>query len=203
MLAIKSNEYKKYGCPNCGCDRSDPDDSNKGGVFEAICLHCNLHFAVFPDTITSMNCKVVYATGRRDKDGKEIREKPTLIEHPRKGMPFWHYESEDIRPEDIDGEYWQSGMLGYYYLSGIIKSKFAGLRILGVVKSITGKEHPKSFLDYKDNHPDLIHFKFYRDEFDLEKLHTMSKNLGDIITRELLNQCCICNLKEINHETSE
>ena len=132
--------------------------------------------------------------GRTDENGNKIREKPILISHPRKGMKHWNYVAEDAKPDSMEGEYWKSKGVGFD-LSGLIKSKEAGLRILNMVKLATNKDYPKSWMDYRDTAPNYIQFKFSADEFDLDMIHKMSIDLGGVVTQELLNYCCICREK--------
>ena len=101
-----------------------------------------------------------------------------------------HYVAPDERPED--GEYWTSRGVGYD-LSGFVKSKPAGERLLRMVKYVLETDEPKSWLDYRENEPEWIQFKFQKEEFDLEKLDGLARKNNDILTIEILRQCVIKN----------
>ena len=186
MIAVKFSEDDKYGCPNCGCDRWIRDSSYCGNQVGGTCKSCGIHYMIVHDSLTQDDISISYGTGRKDKDGKDIFEKPIIIPHPRKGIPKWHYETPDIRPEN--GEYWSSRGIGYD-LSGFVKSKQAGERLLEMVKEVLGVDKPKSWLDYRDSEPDWIQFKFQKEEFDLEKLDKMASENNDIITKDILLKC--------------
>lgn len=186
MLAVNIHEEEKYGCPNCGCDQKYVDHSyiaNQPGV---TCKACGIHYQIFADGITKSSVR--FSTNRKDENGNIIMEYSVLIPHPRKGIPKWHYENPDIRPEY--GEYWKSRGIGYD-LSGFVKSKLAGERILEMVKEVLGVDNPKSWLDYRENEPDWIQFKFQSEEFDLKKLDNLSRENDGIITKEMLIECQI------------
>lgn len=97
-----------------------------------------------------------------------------------------HYVAPDERPED--GEYWTSRGIGYD-LSGFVKSKPAGERLLRMVKLVLETDEPKSWLDYSEREPNWIEFKFQKEEFDLEKLESLAKENNDILTIDILKQC--------------
>lgn len=101
-----------------------------------------------------------------------------------------HYVAPDERPED--GEYWTSRGVGYD-LSGFVKSKPAGERLLRMVKYVLETDEPKSWLDYRENEPEWIQFKFQKEEFDLEKLDGLARKNNDILTIEIIRQCVIKN----------
>lgn len=94
-----------------------------------------------------------------------------------------HYVAPDDRPEE--GEYWTSRGIGYD-LSGFVKSKKAGERLLRMVKLVLETDEPKSWLDYRESEPNWIQFKFQKEEFDLEKLDSLVTN--GIITLEILKE---------------
>lgn len=97
-----------------------------------------------------------------------------------------YYVAPDKRPEK--GEYWKSRGVGSD-LSGFVCSKAAGERILKMVRKILGKKKPNSWLDYRKYEPTWIQFKFDGEEFNLEKLHAMATENGNIITNEILIEC--------------
>lgn len=72
------------------------------------------------------------------------------------------------RPEE--GEYWNSKGVGYD-LSGFVKTKKAGERILAMVHEVLGTTECKTFLDYRPSEPTWIQFKFQKEEFDLDMLY--------------------------------
>ena len=96
------------------------------------------------------------------------------------------YVAPDKRPKD--GEYWKSRGVGYD-LSGFVKSKLAGERLLRMVKLVLETDEPKSWLDYREHEPSWIQFKFQKEEFDLDKLNTLAKENNNIITIDILKQC--------------
>lgn len=115
---------------------------------------------------------------------KWVKEEAIRIDHPRKGISPWHWEPKDIRPEE--GEYWRSRGVGYD-LSGFVKTKSAGERILAMVREVLGTDDCESWLDYRPSEPTWIQFKFQPSEFDLEKLNSLASD--GIITKEILKQC--------------
>lgn len=96
-----------------------------------------------------------------------------------------YYVAPDKRPEE--GEYWNSRGIGYD-LSGFVVSKLAGERLLRMVKLVLETDEPKSWLDYRENEPNWIQFKFQKEEFDLEKLQSLAEANNDIITIDILKQ---------------
>jgi hypothetical protein len=184
MLAIRASEYEEYGCPNCGCDYIIRHNVFIGNQPTGSCKHCNLNFQILADGLTESTVK--FGTGRKDNNGTEILEGAVLIPHPRKGIPKWKWEAPDEKPEY--GEYWNPRGIGYD-LSGFIKSKAAGERILNMVKEVLNKEEPESWLDYRESEPTWIQFKFQKSEFDLDKLYKMSNDMNGIITKEILISC--------------
>lgn len=73
-----------------------------------------------------------------------------------------------IYPEE--GEYWSSRGVGYD-LSGFVRTKKAGERILAMVHEVLGTTECKTFLDYRPSEPTWIQFKFQKEEFDLDMLY--------------------------------
>ena len=99
-----------------------------------------------------------------------------------------HYVAPDERPEE--GEYWKSRGISYE-LSGFVKSKLAGERLLRMVKLVLETDEPKTRLDYREHEPNWIQVKFKPEEFDLEKLNDMAHQNNDIITLDILKKCKI------------
>lgn len=98
------------------------------------------------------------------------------------------FTAPDSKPEV--GEYWASRGPNDFDVSGFVKSKLAGERLLRLVKYVLDKDEPKSWLDYRDYEPNWIQFKFSAEEFDVEKLDEMTRESG-IITEEILRQCTV------------
>lgn len=188
MIAVKSSEKDKFGCPNCGCDRLVRDSCYCGNQVGGTCKSCGLHYMIVHDSLTQNDISISYGTGRKDENGNDIMEKPIIIPHPRMNMSKWHYELPDVKPED--GEYWNSRGIGYD-LSGFVKSKQAGERLLQMVKDVLGKDDPKTWLDYREFEPEWIQFKFQSSEFDLEKLDKLSREKGNVVTKDILQECRI------------
>ena len=183
MLAISWSDFEQYGCPKCGCDYAARGNFVSNGVKTGTCGECGEEFVLLPDGVTKSH--VGFGTGKKDAKGNDIFEHPELSEHPRKGTPRHKYKRPDIRPEV--GEYWHSRGVGYD-LSGFVKSKEAGERILEMVKKVLDKKEVKSWLDYREYEPTWIQFKFQPSEFDLEKLDDMARKTG-IVTEEMLYEC--------------
>lgn len=183
MIAVSAKEEELYGCPNCGCNKWIRDNSFRGDQPSGTCKSCGLHFQIMADHIEKS--ETGFSTGRTDANGNTIFEYPVRIPHPRKGIPAWEYVYPDSKPEN--GEYWSSRGIGYD-LSGFVKSKQAGERLLQMVKEVLGIESPKSWLDYRTSEPEWIQFKFQKEEFDLEKLNDLCST-DKIITMEILQEC--------------
>lgn len=94
--------------------------------------------------------------------------------HPRSGVHAWHWEPKDVRPEE--GEYWSSRG---YDLSGFVKTKAAGERILAMVHEVLGTVRLIQTID-------LVN-QLGSSEFDLEKLDKLSREANRVITKEILN----------------
>lgn len=185
MIGINYSDYEKYGCPNCGCDSAIAGHFISYGEQTGTCQHCNLTFVLMPNGRKITNTK--FGTGRKEKDGRDIMEIIRCAEHPRLGFSKWKYERPDVKPEY--GEYWSPRGIGYD-LSGFVKSKQAGERLLNLVKEILGKDNPDTWLDYRESEPNWIQFKFQNSEFNLEKLYELTKETG-IITKEIIKDCVI------------
>lgn len=183
MLAVRASEDIKWGCPNCGCDTWIRDSSFRSDQPAGTCRGCKLHYQILADDAVP---EVKYGTDRKDADGNTIMETAIFIKHPRKGIEAWHWEAPDVRPKY--GEYWSPRGIGYD-LSGFVRSKQAGERILDMVKEVLEVDEPKSWLDYRKNEPSWIQFKFQNSEFDLEKLQKLVKENKGIITIEIIKQC--------------
>ena len=195
MLSITFSEFKKWGCPNCGCDYAVAGPVSGNYCSTGKCKHCNLNFEIRNDKIKCMEDKELIGSMRYgvrpmtpgDPESKPVMEYAQIIKHPREGIEAWHWEPLDERPEE--GEYWTPRGVGYD-LSGFVKTKKAGERILGMIKEVTGLDDPKSWLDYREHEPLWIQFKFQKEEFDLEKLNELCRE-DHILTKEKLRQVCI------------
>ena len=97
------------------------------------------------------------------------------------------YDPKDERPKE--GEYWQSRGASSYDVSGFIRSKPAGERLLRMVKYLLETDEPKTWLDYREFEPNWIQFKFSASEFDVDKLDQLACANNNIITEKILRQC--------------
>lgn len=183
MIAVYSSEDKLYGCPNCGCDTWIRDSCFRGDQPGGTCRSCDLHYQILAD---GAKPEVKFGTNRKDENGEAIYELATVVKHPRKGIPCWHWEAPDVRPEE--GEYWNSRGIGYD-LSGFVKSKQAGERLLEIVKKVLDNSEPKSWLDYRPSEPEWIQFKFNGEEFNLKQLDQMARDNKNILTEQILLAC--------------
>ena len=94
---------------------------------------------------------------------------------------------KDERP--AEGEYWSSrGVSDGLDVSGFVKSKEAGLRLLRLVKYVLEKDECETWLDWRETEPEWIQFKFSAKEFDVNKLHELTKDTG-IITEDIIKNC--------------
>lgn len=184
MIAISWSDFMKYGCPNCGCDAASRGNSSGGGTQTGTCRECKETFVVLADGVDKS--AIGFGTDKKDENNKMIFDYPELQVHPRKGTPWHPWVQPDPRPEN--GEYWSPRGIGYD-LSGFVKSKKAGERLLEIVKEVLGKEKPASWLDWREYEPEWIQFKFQKEEFDLKKLEEMVNKNNKIITKEILLEC--------------
>lgn len=184
MIAISYSDYLKYGCPLCGCDSAVGGNFSGHGTSDGTCRECGTNFVILADG--QRKSGIGYGTGRKDSNGETIFEYPELQKHPRKGTPWHKWVQPDPRPEY--GEYWNPRGIGYD-LSGFVKSKQAGERLLAIVKEVLGKEEPASWLDWREYEPTWIQFKFQKEEFDLEKLENMAIENDRILNREIFMTC--------------
>lgn len=186
MVAISYSDFLKYGCPFCGCNYARNGNVSGGGTSRGTCKECDSDFVILADDIRKSSFG--FGTNQKNERGETIFEYPELQPHPRKGIPWHPYTFTDPRPEY--GEYWSSRGIGYD-LSGFIKSKQAGERLLMMVKEVLGKDNSDSWLDYREHEPEWIQFKFQKSEFDLEKLHLMATSNNGVLTKEILEECKI------------
>lgn len=180
MIAIGSLDFNRFGCPYCGCDYAT-STCYGFGTTPAICGECKKEFVVLAN---GMKKSSIGFGG----DGNNIAEYPDIQKHPRYGIPSHKYESPDIRPDQDNAEFWSSRGIGYD-LSGFVKSKQAGERLLKMVKEVLCKDDPSSWLDYRENEPKWIQFKFQKSEFNLNKLEEMVKANNEILTKDILIEC--------------
>lgn len=171
IIAVSWSDFDKYGCVNCGCDYVYSNISG-GGSSPVTCGECKQGFVILADGLNKSNI------GFGSEDGTTFY--PLLQEHPRKGITKHTYVKPDIKPED-GGEYWSPRGVGYD-LSGFVKCKAAGERIVQMVEKVIGKT-PKTWLDYRPTEPDWIQVKFQsEDGLDLQKLCELCKD--GIITED-------------------
>lgn len=187
MLSILYSEYMQWGCPNCGCDSASLGNVLVGGLTSGTCRHCGLRFELRSKNPTG-TCKYgVYPLNPASPTSEYVKEEAIRIDHPRQGMPSWHWKPVDVPPKE--GEYWYSRGPGYPDVSGFVKTKAAGERILAIVKEVLGVVECQSFLDYRPSEPTWIQFKFHQDEFDMMKLDKLCRENNNIITKEIITQC--------------
>ena len=98
----------------------------------------------------------------------------------------------DVRPEG-GGEYWASRGASDCGVSGFVKSKKAGERLLRFVKYVLEKDDTVTWLDYREYEPEWIQFKFSAKEFDVEKLDKLSIDNNGILTEEIIRECVLTN----------
>ena len=173
-IAVNQSEFQKYGCVNCGCLFVHSMIS-AGGASPVTCGNCKEHFVILADGLRESPVKF----------GNQ-RHTPPLVEHPRKGLWPHEFVRPDIHPKGIDGEFWSPRGVGYD-LSGFVKSKQAGERIVQMIKEVIGKD-PKSWLDYREREPLWIQVKIQKEDgFDLEALCRVCQD--DVITKDRLLSC--------------
>ena len=185
MLSILFSEFKEWGCPNCGCDSVTSGCFSCGGVTSGTCRHCKLTFEIRSDNGKGIVQYGSHPENPSDPNSESVMEYAHRIAHPRSGVSAWHWEPKDIRPEE--GEYWSSRGVGYD-LSGFVKTKAAGERILAMVHEVLGTDKCETYLDFRPSEPTWIQFKFHKDEFDIEKLDSLTRDSG-IITKDIIKQC--------------
>lgn len=96
---------------------------------------------------------------------------------------------KDERPDARNAEYWRSRGASNFDVSGFIKTKQAGERLLRMVKYILEKDEIETWLDWREDEPTWIQFKFSAKEFDVEKLSQMAKDNDNIITEDIIRKC--------------
>lgn len=138
MLSILFSEFKEWGCPNCGCDSVTSGCFSCGGVTSGTCRHCKLTFEIRSDNGKGIVQYGSHPENPSDPNSESVMEYAHRIAHPRSGVSAWHWEPKDIRPEE--GEYWSSRGVGYD-LSGFVKTKAAGERILAMVHEVLGTDN--------------------------------------------------------------
>lgn len=163
MITISEYSYNLYGCPTCGCIHGRCPSIIRG-VANMTCFECKNEYHVAHN-------------GHKN-----------IVLHPREGIKHHSYVAPDIRPNY--GEYWESRGVGYD-LSGFVKSKKSGERILKMVKDVLGIENPNTYLDFRETEPNWIQFKFQQEEFDLCKLNKLAKENKGILTKEILQETAI------------
>lgn len=160
MIAVSGYSYERFGCVACGCDYCYSTGVTGGGSAPVKCGQCGEVFVILADGI-----------GRSRIGFGSPAVFPELQPHPRAGTPKHLYVRPDVKPEQ-GGEYWQPRGVGYD-LSGFVKCKEAGERIVQMVEKVLAKK-PDSWLDYREQEPNWIQVKIQEaDGFDLEQLRLL------------------------------
>ena len=171
-FAIHWKDFEEFGCPVCGCDYAH-SSSSFGREVPATCGECGYNFLLLPDG-------AIKSEARYGQAGKFVYP----IEHPRKitGVKKHAFHAPDVRPEV--GEYWSPRGIGYD-LSGFVKSKEAGERIVNMFKRALNKSDIRTWLDFRPSEPTWIQVKVQGEEADLEKLYELTQDTG-IITEDIV-----------------
>lgn len=178
-VCVNQSEYNEHGCIKCGCDYCFCGPIRMGNCAPVTCGECGENF-------------IILADGLKECPMGIGEDKPKLITHPRIGIPKHEYIRPDIKPHE--GEYWGPRGVGYD-LSGFVKSKQAGERIVAMVEEVIGKK-PKSWLDYRKSEPTWIQVKIQKEDgFDLNMLTKLCYEDG-IITKDRL-------IKSLNKENND
>ena len=175
-IAISMSDWEKWGCPMCGCESAYGQGVSGGYTTPVTCRVCDLNFIVLGPGITKS--AIGFGTDQKDENGKTVCHYPTIMEHPRKGLPKVPFIIPDVRAEK--GEYCQSRGVGYD-LAIFVHSKISGERIVKMFKKIIGFEC-KTWLDWRESSPTWIQVKISPKDVDN---HVMDSLLQDgIITEE-------------------
>lgn len=178
MFGIHWNDYEKFGCPFCGSDYAF-SNVRCGNEVPATCGECKKAFVLLPDELD------VSSMGFYDKNNELYHVE--AVEHPRMGIPKHKFHAPDVRPSE-GGEYWRPRGIGYD-LSGFVKSKEAGERIVQMFEKALGRK-PNTWLDYRPSEPTWIQVKVAKEDADLDKLYALTQETG-VITQEIINSVVI------------
>ena len=171
-IAVSSSDYKESGCVKCGCEYCYGQGISGGGTTPVVCGECETRFIILAEGLTKS--RIGFGSG----DGPASY--PELQAHPRKGTPNHPYIRPDVKPEG-GGEYWAPRGVGYD-LSGFVKGKEAGERIVKMVEKGIGRT-PKTWLDYRPSEPKWVQVKVQAvDGINLETLCDLCKD--GIITEQ-------------------
>lgn len=85
MLSILYNEYKEWGCPNCGCDSAISGCFSGGGVTTGTCRHCKLTFEIRSDNGIGTVRYGSHPENPSDPKSEYVMEYARRIPHPRSG----------------------------------------------------------------------------------------------------------------------
>lgn len=173
MFGIHWDEYEKFGCPFCGSDYSY-SNCRFGNEVPATCGECGGKFVILPNDMMISSIGFI--------DEKDERYCAECIKHPRFNIPKHKFKAPDVRPSE-GGEYWKPRGIGYD-LSGFVKSKEAGERIVKMFEKVLGRK-PKTWLDFRPSEPTWIQVKVQKEDADLNKLYELTKEKG-IITQEII-----------------
>jgi len=169
-IAVSADEFKLYGCINCGCEYCFGQGMSGHGCFPVECGECHTRFTIL-------------STGIKESCIGINDYFPVLEAHPRYGILKHKFENPDARPEV--GEYFKPRGVGYD-LAGFVVSKKAGERIIKLFESILG-ENIKTWLDYREYEPTWIQVKVQEDDIDIKLLNKLTQD--GIITKEKIRQC--------------
>ena len=159
-------------------------NNNRNKNFESNCIRNNIDTTKVPVVINKS--RLLYGIpwfGVSLGIGNGARI--TIEPYHENAMPIL----EDVRPEAKNAEYWTSRGASDFDVSGFVKSKKAGERLLRMVKYILEKDETETWLDWRETEPEWIQFKFSANEFDVEKLSKMARDNNDIITEEIIREC--------------
>lgn len=96
MLSILYNEYKEWGCPNCGCDSAISGCFSGGGVTTGTCRHCKLTFEIRSDNGIGTVRYGSHPENPSDPKSEYVMEYARRIPHPRSGIPACHTGSNPV-----------------------------------------------------------------------------------------------------------
>jgi hypothetical protein len=177
LRAISFSEFKQHGCINCGCEYCyNHHGVSGGGCTPVKCGECGTEFAILADGLEKSSMGI-----GTDKEGEFYH--PTREPHPRLGIPKHEYVKPDVRPE-TGGEFWSPRGIGYD-LSGFVKSKQAGERIVKMFEDVLGRK-PGTWLDYREFEPNWIQVKVQKEDVDLETLEKLTKDDGIITYHKIV-----------------
>ena len=163
MIAVSIQDFELYGCANCGCGTVRYIPFENLNAVSGTCVECDTSFVMLRNHVE------VSPTGFKHSESEEVYY-PVRQPHPRNGILKHEYVNPELKPQN--GEYWAPRGVGYD-LSGFVKSKEAGQRIVDMIYQII-EIKPKSWLDYREYEPNWIQVKINsEDGFDLNLLNEL------------------------------